>query len=264
MPPTESVQLLPHNIKNDSLTLSANALSLFPQDAIGGSSKTAAGNPIVVRFDGTNEEVDTDIDGKKKILRARPPVRRFYEHHQLTAGDWVAVERIQPRVFCLRSASFGARRKTSGRQRPSETTVPLEQGEVDGYEVITKAVVLAARRREARLVRAYADHLEAAGDVVSRTKVMPIDSTHPLYTDVFNTTRNQLIEAKAGNSRSEIRMAIGQLADYGRCLSADARRAVLVEEKPDRDLLDLLERESIAVIWRRANGFADSHGGRFT
>lgn len=147
--------------------------------------------------------------------------------------------------------------------RPEVTLIPIERGEVEGYDVATLAHVRRATRRESRLVNDYAAFLGAGGDVVKRT-MLQRSSGGPLYSDVFNQTRNQLIEAKASGSRSEIRMAIGQLADYGRFVSADARKAVLLEAKPHPDLLDLLEKQDIAVIWRHHEGFVDDSDGAFT
>ena len=44
-------------------------------------------------------------------------------------------------------------------------------------------------------------------------------------------------------------MAIGQLADYSRFIDADAKKAILVPEKPRPDLLDLASSQGIDVIW---------------
>ncbi|MEK6272845.1 MAG: hypothetical protein AABM42_09380 [Actinomycetota bacterium] len=151
-----------------------------------------------------------------------------------------------------------------GPRRPQATRLPIEQGEVEGYEVATRETVRRASRKEWRLVSDYCAFLEACGDVVERTKVMPIDSAHPLYSDILNVTRDQLIEAKAGTSRSEIRMAIGQIADYGRCVGPDTREAGLLEAKPHPDLIDLLDTQGIAAIWRSQTGFTDNADGIFT
>lgn len=147
--------------------------------------------------------------------------------------------------------------------RPKATLVPIERGEVEGYEVATAARVRRATRRESRLVSDYAAFLEAGGDVVKRT-MLQRSGGGPLYSDIFNQTRSQLIEAKANGSRGEIRMAIGQLADYGRFVSADAAKAVLLETRPHPDLLDLLSKQNIAVIWRQESGFVDNARGVFT
>ena len=86
----------------------------------------------------------------------------------------------------------------------------------------------------------------------------------PLYSDLYNETRGQLIEAKAGTSRSDVRMAIGQLADYARMIKPSPRCAVLLEARPSQDLIDLLHSQDFAVIWRDGPGFCDNVGGTFT
>ena len=123
----------------------------------------------------------------------------------------------------------------------------------------TRASVIRAERKEARLVAAYVDHLE--GDVVSGYRI-PVRDGGSIFCDIYNQTRRQLIEAKVASSRNAIRMAIGQLADYGRFLPG-AEKAILLEASPSRDLLDLLAQEGITAIWRVGDGFEDTSGGRF-
>jgi hypothetical protein len=104
--------------------------------------------------------------------------------------------------------------------------------------------------------------LRARGDDVTRKKIHPRGAAHPLYNDLFNRTRNQLVEVKANGTRDSVRMAIGQLADYARFVPR-ADRAVLLNAKPDDDLLDLLVSQGVSGIWRTRGGFADNAGGRF-
>ena len=168
-----------------------------------------------------------------------------------------------------------AERLIGGSSRPprrdpaTAERIPIEKGKVEGYEQAAMDV-RQAERREWRLVRDYAATLEAQGDAVSRNKLKPRGSSTTMLTDLFNWTRGQLIEAKASGSRSQIRMAIGQLADYSyslersRSIDREPDRAVLLPEKPRRDLIELLEKQDIKVIWQEGNGFADNAGGKFT
>lgn len=155
-----------------------------------------------------------------------------------------------------------ARRSRAGRSRRRSTSVPLEEGELEGYESRTLAATRAAVRREAKLVRDYAAYLRAKGDRVTRNK-LEVDGAGPLYTDVFNVDRNQLIEAKADKGRGAIRMAIGQLADYRRFVKPPPAIAVLLEAKPHPDLLHLLDSQGIAVIWREGEIFTDTAADAF-
>ena len=146
---------------------------------------------------------------------------------------------------------------------PTSVEVPVEAGHVEGYSVMPATDVKRAERRESMLVRDYRDFLEAKGDKVSRNKLMPPGANRSLYSDLFNKTRGHLIEAKAGTSRGDIRMAIGQLADYERFVDGVKRRAVLLEAQPHPDLVALLSSQDIAVIWRSSDGFADNAEGAF-
>jgi len=155
----------------------------------------------------------------------------------------------------------------AGSIQSSPTTsaeIPIEDGKVQGYEITPKIDVKRAVRREARLVRDYSAFLMEQGDEIARHKVSPPSAVYPIYSDLFNKTRGHLIEAKAGMDRGDIRMAIGQLADYGRFIDSVERRAVLLEAKPLPDLLDLLSSQEIDAIWRSSEGFSDNAGGIFT
>jgi hypothetical protein len=90
-------------------------------------------------------------------------------------------------------------------------------------------------------------------------------SSKPLLSDVYDEARQNLIEAKGTGSRDAVRMAIGQLADYGRFTPADTVTAVLLPERPREDLEALLESQGIACIWQLGpSRFADNAEGRFT
>jgi hypothetical protein len=213
--------------------------------------------------DGDDWGVVTPVKGLWAMkVSAAPPIEeigvakaRVQEkgHLSLSAAEYEEAERLIAR---RKGKKWSAGPVTS-------SIVPLEEGNVEGYEVRRPATVQKAERREARLVADFAATLEAQGDELMRNKVLPKGRTHPLYSDIFNCTRKQLIEAKAGATRGDIRMAIGQLADYERYISSVSGRAVLLDARPHRDLLALLESQEIAAIWREGEGFADNADGRF-
>jgi hypothetical protein len=140
-------------------------------------------------------------------------------------------------------------------------SVAVEGGEVEGYEVATAATVKQARRREHDLVKKFRDHLEAQGCEVRRNKITLPGGGGSMYTDVYNETRRHLIEAKAAAGRGDVRMAIGQLADYGRFVPDAERRAVLLAEKPSEDLLALIESCDLGAIWQVEGSFEDNAHG---
>lgn len=172
-------------------------------------------------------------------------------HVQLAEANYLEAERL-----------IAGNRPPRGRSRPARN-VPLEAGQVEGYVVAQPAAVRQAVRAEARLVRDYVDQLSGKGDRIYRKEILvPGGGEARMYSDVFNETRDQLVEAKASTARNDVRMAIGQLADYGRFVSS-ARRAILLDSRPLPDLLRLLESQAIAAIWREGKVFADNAGGEF-
>lgn len=137
----------------------------------------------------------------------------------------------------------------------------LREPVVDGYEAASKAEVKQAVRREARLVDEYRLHMQRQGEQLGRLRAQPAGGRW-IENDILNEARDQLIEAKATTQRSDVRMAIGQLADYGR-FRRSARRAVLLPECPASDLISLLEEQGISVVWKESAGFVDNAGGEF-
>ena len=104
--------------------------------------------------------------------------------------------------------------------------------------------------------------LEAKGSVVGRLRVLPPGEVAAIQNDVYDETRNNLIEAKGSGTRASIRMAIGQLGDYGR-FAHNAARAVLLPARPRPDLEELLVVHAISAVWPDDASFVDNAQGRF-
>ena len=88
-----------------------------------------------------------------------------------------------------------------------------------------------------------------------------------LQCDGFEKIRGNIIEAKSSASREYIRMAVGQLLDYafqGRSKLGDTRKAVLLPEKPSKDIEAWLNSLNIGLIWPDGSSFLDNANGRFT
>lgn len=98
-----------------------------------------------------------------------------------------------------------------------------------------------AERREQKLVRALADHLERRRQKVCRLQFVPEGEAAPLFCDLFDKTERTLYEAKGTVSRLAMRMAIGQLADYGRLVDPLPAGVILMPEQPRPDLLPCRE-----------------------
>jgi hypothetical protein len=146
---------------------------------------------------------------------------------------------------------------------PVFTEVPVEQQHAEEMEVSHPTTSHTATRREQTLVLEYKQALEAAGREIVRFRVLPEGEARELVSDVWDKSRNNLVEAKGTGMRGEIRMAIGQLYDYRRFLNPSPACAVLLPAKPRPDVEALLTSAGIAAVWKSGDSFADNADGRF-
>jgi hypothetical protein len=144
------------------------------------------------------------------------------------------------------------------------TEVAVEAQNVEAFDVEAQQHGYTATRREQALVLRYTDYLSALGRQPIRLRIQPAGEARPLFSDVFEPSLRNLVEAKGTGTRTAIRMAIGQLADYGRFAPSDAARAVLLPERPRPDLEALLDGLGISAVWETSAGFEDNAAGRFT
>ncbi|HEV3071962.1 MAG TPA: hypothetical protein VGY76_11120 [Solirubrobacteraceae bacterium] len=135
------------------------------------------------------------------------------------------------------------------------TEIPVEQAITESTLIEGDREPYLAERREQKLVRAFLASLENQGHEVCRLQFRPRGEPAPLFCDLYDKTSNTLYEAKGTVARPAIRMAIGQLADYARLIKPTPGKALLVPQEPRVDLLALLAREGIAVVWPGADGF---------
>lgn len=147
---------------------------------------------------------------------------------------------------------------------PVLTEVPVENQFVEQVTVSRTATSLEIERREQTLVLAYKAYLEAKGLEVARLRIHPPSEARPIICDVYEKSRNNIVEAKGTGSRGEIRMAIGQVLDYSRFVDPPPSRGVLLPARPRPDLEALLAAASIAAVWPEDDGFSDNAVGRFT
>ena len=147
---------------------------------------------------------------------------------------------------------------------PVITEVPIEEQNTERAYVQPNHQPYEAERREQKLVQAYRVFMSAQGSRVVRHMMRPEAEAKPLFSDLYNATRNQLIEAKGTGTREAVRMAIGQLLDYRRFL-ANPQCAVLLPERPRPDLEALLEAVGVGAVWPELGGaFTDNARGAFT
>ncbi|MFD3683489.1 restriction endonuclease [Nocardiopsis sp. NPDC058631] len=138
--------------------------------------------------------------------------------------------------------------------------IPLEKQEVEKFFVNQNKKVYSADRTEAKLVINFSEYLHTHGRTAIRQQLLPSGESRPLFTDLYVEEINLLIEAKGSVTRENIRMAIGQLADYSR-LMEKPDCAILVPSKPRPDLIDLAHSQGYTIIWQDDDSFHTSNEG---
>ncbi|GAA2553689.1 hypothetical protein [Mycolicibacterium diernhoferi] len=128
--------------------------------------------------------------------------------------------------------------------------VVAERSEVE--KVISGPVV----QKEAQLTERFRYYLETHQRVVKRYRIVP-PGLPAIYSDLADVTANVLYEAKGSADRMSLRLALGQVLDYGRYV-ADAKLAVLLPEPPAADLVELLDAHDVGCVVQTAgDGFVD-------
>jgi len=136
-------------------------------------------------------------------------------------------------------------------------SLPIEQQVTEKTFVDPNREPYEAERKEGRLVTEFGDYLRSQGYTVSRHQILPDGETRPLYTDLYAEELGMLVEAKGSVTRENIRMAIGQLADYSRFLD-ESTRVILVPSKPRADLIELAHSQGCTVVWKDGKSYASS------
>lgn len=133
------------------------------------------------------------------------------------------------------------------------------------YIVQTKAFISKAQKKEAELLEAYAQWLQTRGRALKAAKYGQLQCDG---IEIMEGTsdRVNLIEAKCSASREHVRMAVGQLLDYGfqgRHEYPAPHKAILLPHSPSPDIIEWLESINIKVIWRSGVVFLDNDNGGF-
>ena len=132
--------------------------------------------------------------------------------------------------------------------KPTVEQVSVEEQHTERAFVTPNREPYELERAEASLVLRYRLYLQGQGHAVTRLRVVPPGEAAPLYSDLWDQTDAELIEAKASVARDQIRQAVGQLLDYGRFVHARAR-TVLVPSRPRDDLMAYLRSVGIGVVY---------------
>jgi len=158
-------------------------------------------------------------------------------------------------VFCLWPTDRDAPVKPPS-DEPDVQMVPLEQNKAETFTANPAKGQTEAERREAALADRYAAWLDQHGQRAERQRIRLPGARRALYTDLFNTSTREVVEAKGLANRDHVRLALGQVLDYARYI-AHERRAVLLPVRPAEDLVDLLVSHGISCIYETSPGTFD-------
>jgi hypothetical protein len=137
---------------------------------------------------------------------------------------------------------------------PRVEIVPVEEQHTERAFVAPDREPYEIERREATLVHRYREHLRRQGHEVARLRVVPAGESAPLYSDLWDATGLELVEAKGLVTREQLRSAVGQLLDYGRFVDARTR-TVLVPSRPRPDLLAYLAHAGVDAVYPKGDGW---------
>lgn len=188
------------------------------------------------------------VSGSQRLPREAPTP-------QHGGGDGRAGEDARAATTPTRTSAVAADPSASV-QVVTVNTVHPEQALVTESAEVKQAVSGPAVQKEARLTERFQQYLETHGRQVMRYRITPA-GIPPLYSDLADTTENILYEAKGTADRMSVRLALGQILDYGRYVEG-SRLAVLLPDAPTDDLVGLLEQHDIGcVIETKPGNFLD-------
>lgn len=163
---------------------------------------------------------------------------------------------MPPAVRSTAQQTTIARTKLPSLPKPPSVT-DLEALGKASFERLLTVRSLEVRRAELELVHAFASWLEAVHGYKSSGLNIPYAlGAKPLRADLYVTSENLVVEAKANTSREALRTALGQLLDYRRFLHPTPSLMVLTPEEPADDMKELLAEFDVRPAWQTPGGFA--------
>lgn len=229
--------------------------------------------------DGSYRYTGQGRDGDQKFSRGNSAILRHREHGKaLRLFEEAGESKVrylgsylldEQRPYCLEDApdeSKNIRSVIVFRLLQADATVEevelpgsvvvdddLEAHNVENFSVNHANPPTKAERREAALVGRYALWLTSRGHVVKQRKMKSPAHAAFLRVDLLDSTTGEIVEAKGSIARPYIRLAIGQILDYGRYAEAE-RRAILLPSRPADDMIDLLKALAISCIFEVKKG----------
>jgi 5-methylcytosine-specific restriction protein A len=173
-------------------------------------------------------------------------------------------------VFVFRLRPIGQVRTDVGQLSVIDGVVAASTVEAVSVEAVPEAAIQAERtefertasgaamQKEAALTARFREYLKSQGREVKRYKITTPAGV--LFTDTADITDGVLYEAKGTAERMSVRLALGQVLDYGRYVKG-AELAVLLPGTPAADLVELLESHGVGCVVEGNPGqFSDMTG----
>ncbi len=113
-------------------------------------------------------------------------------------------------------------------------------------------------RRELKLQVDFGSYLIEGGHKVSVLEMKLLNRSGVLCPDFWIEDLGLIVEAKPSVSREHVRLAIGQVLDYlnlAEMLGINATPAILLPGLPSQDLVHLIERLGITLIYQSGSAF---------
>lgn len=179
-----------------------------------------------------------------------------------TTPAWTEADNLPPATASTVEVTDPASAVPAPVVLPTQSGAKVKKTEQHGTPETTANIPAGQRkvlRREGELVKAFAAHLAAAGHETHSFQITIAGEPGALTPDLYDATDHVLYEAKGLTTRANVRMAIGQLADYRRHIPGRKdllRVAVLLPSKPTEDIKDLLGQEYVELVYQTDDGFA--------
>jgi len=141
--------------------------------------------------------------------------------------------------------------------------IPTEASDKMNYEY-QQGGTKKARRWEAELSDRFEEYFRNVHQhSVIRYRLATAGSAGSQFTDIVDATAKILYEAKGVANRMSVRLALGQILDYGRYVKdthPGTELAILLPQHPPADMIELLKSLNIGCIVEQSGAFIDETG----
>ncbi|MEU9222909.1 hypothetical protein AB0D40_00795 [Streptomyces massasporeus] len=189
--------------------------------------------PYVIR------EARDEKDERRRIIVFRLRPKGEFEHltrDVITRAQQTDSQRVSPTVITCKLVEPKKKRASESRRAAQPSLI--------------------ADLRQSVLREKYLEDLTKREHDVFAYQVKISGTTITLKTDLYDATEHELYAIRGASSREQVHVAIGQLKDFVRHIKPHRPKlTVLLPEKPQDDLLNLLHAEGIDLVYGDADGY---------